>query len=134
MPQLSAAMRTFVNQQRLGVVASVRPAGTPRVSATATLAVWNPGTLVFTASTTRGLVADLLENPAVEVAVVDPLRRLGWRFGGTARLLLSGPTFDRLLAFYRRRGLVAAVEHMVLVQVERIEPLGPLARRRRVGR
>lgn len=116
-------MRTLVNRQRLGFVASVRADGTPRVSAHGTLAAWDRETLVFADIAARGTVADLLENPAVEVAVVDPLLRKGWRFGGTARLLLSGPTFDRLLGFYRRRGVIATAHHMVLVRVERVEPL-----------
>jgi hypothetical protein len=116
-------MRKLVNRQRLGFVASVRSDGTPRVSAHGTLAAWDEETLVFAAIAARGTVADLLERPAVEVAVVDPVRRKGWRFGGTARLLLSGPTFDRLTAFYRKRGVSAEVHHMVLIRVQRVEPL-----------
>jgi uncharacterized protein len=121
--RLTPAMRTLVNRQRLGFVATVRPEGTPRLSAHGTLAVWEPETLVFADIVARGTVSDLLENAAIEVVVVDPLRRKGWRFAGTARLLLSGPTFDRLQAFYRRRGIAALVHHMVLVHVERVEPL-----------
>jgi uncharacterized protein len=120
---LSPAMRRLVNRQRLGFVGSVRGDGTPRVAAHGTLAAWDGETLVFADIAARGTVADLLENPAVEVAVVDPLLRKGWRFTGTARLLLSGPTFDRLTAFYRRRGVHAEVHHMVMVRVERAEPL-----------
>lgn len=116
-------MRALVNRQRLGFVASVGIDGAPHVAAQGSLAVWAHDTLVFADVVSGGTVRNLLENPATEVAVVDPLERRGWRFRGSARLLLSGPTFDRLQRFYRRRGVVTAVQHMVLIQVERIEPL-----------
>ncbi len=123
MPALTPAMRTLVDRQRMAAIATVRADGTPRVGVYGTLASWDGDTLVFADILARGAAGDLLENPAIEVAVVDPLRRKGWRFRGTARLLLSGPTFERLRAFYRRRGVDTEVHHMVLIRVHSAEPL-----------
>jgi predicted pyridoxine 5'-phosphate oxidase superfamily flavin-nucleotide-binding protein len=118
-PLGDAAVRALVERQRLGFVATVGPDGTPGLAPQGTLAVWDDATLVFADIASRDTVHDLLENPACAISVIDPLLRRGYRFEGRARLLLSGPTFDRLLAFYRGKGVHDAIHHMVLVQVER---------------
>jgi hypothetical protein len=58
-----------------------------------------------------------VEVPAVDVTVVDPETGAGYRFIGTARVLLSGPTFDRLRELFAARGLHAEFEHVVFVDV-----------------
>jgi predicted pyridoxine 5'-phosphate oxidase superfamily flavin-nucleotide-binding protein len=68
-------------------------------------------------------VRNLLANPAVEINVVDPVVRKGYRFKGRARILVSGPTFDALAAAYHARGVENDFEHMVIVQVERALPI-----------
>ena len=123
MARLTPAMRFLVDRQRLGFVATVCPDGSPHVSPQGTLAVWNDATLVFADVASPGTVRNLLENPACEISVVDPWARKGYRFRGRARLLLLGPTFDRLLDFYRRRQVDATVRHMVLVDVEEVAPV-----------
>jgi hypothetical protein len=124
---LNDAMKQLVEQQRLGWVATVRGDGAPHLSPEGTLAVWDDDTLVFADIASRETALHLLENPAVEVAVLDPQAGAGWRFRGQARLLLSGPTFDRLAAFYRERGVAGVVHHMVLVGVETASQLAPRA-------
>jgi predicted pyridoxine 5'-phosphate oxidase superfamily flavin-nucleotide-binding protein len=121
--RLTRAMRSLVDRQRLGFVATVCPDGSPHLSPQGTLAVWSDTTLVFADVASRVTVRNLLENPACEIGVVDPWIRKGYRFRGRARLLLLGPTFDRLLDFYRRRQVDVAVRHMVLVDVEEVEPV-----------
>lgn len=122
---LSEAMKQLVEEQRLGWVAAVRDDDAPHLCPESTLAVWDDDTLVFADIASQETVLQLIENPAVEVAVLDPRASAGWRFRGRARLLLSGPTFDRLAAFYRERGVSGVVHHMVLVRVESARPLGP---------
>ena len=36
--------------------------------------------------------------------MVDPFVRKGYRFKGVASILESGPAYDKLLAFYKKRG------------------------------
>jgi hypothetical protein len=121
-PLRDETVRDFVERQRLGFVATVRPDGTPDLAPQGTLAIWDDETLVFADLAAHDTVRHLLENPACTIGVVDPIARQGYRFQGSARLLLSGPTFDRLLDFYRSRGVHEAIHHMVLVQVQRSDP------------
>lgn len=79
--------------------------------------------LAFADLHSPGTVANLLHNPAIEVNVVDPFARKGYRFKGTGTALDAGPTFEAVVAFYRRRGVAGAIRHVVLVAVERAAPL-----------
>ena len=42
---------------------------------------------------------------------------------GDANVLSSGPTFDEVVAFYRKRGVRSPIRHIVLIKVERAVPL-----------
>lgn len=70
-----------------------------------------------------GSIATVRESPAVELNVVDPILRKGYRFKGNATALSSGPTFDEVVAFYRNRGVRSPIRHVALIQVERALPL-----------
>lgn len=122
-PLRDATVRELLHRHRLGFVATVRPDGTPDLAPQGTLAVWDDETLVFADIASHDTVRHLLENPACTVGVVDPIARQGYRFRGHARLLLSGPTFDRLVDFYRGRGVRDEIHHMVLVRVQRSDPI-----------
>lgn len=120
---LSPEMKSCVERQRLGFVATVGPDGAPSISPKGSLAVWDDTTLVFVDVRSPVTVRNLIENPAVEINVVDVMARAGWRFRGRARVLLSGPTFERVRAFYAARGLLRPFEHVVFVGIERVAAL-----------
>lgn len=123
MAVLTAEMKRLVEVQRLGYVATVCPDGTPNLSPKGTTAVWGNDQLVFADIRSPGSIANIRENPAVEVNVVDPIVRTGYRFKGNATVVSSGPTFDEIVAFYRERGVRSPMQHVVLIQVERALPL-----------
>jgi predicted pyridoxine 5'-phosphate oxidase superfamily flavin-nucleotide-binding protein len=118
---LTDAMLQSVVAQRRGTVATTGADGVPRRTTTDTLEIWDESTIVFADAGPQNAASDLLGNPSCAIEVVDPDTHNGFRFVGRARLLLSGPTFDRLLERYRARGLRMPVRHMVMVQVERAE-------------
>ncbi len=120
---LTAEMKRLVEVQRLGYVATVCPDGTPNLSPKGTTAVWDDEHLVFADIHSPGSVANIRQNPTVEVNVVDPIVRKGYRFKGNAEVLSSGSTFDDIVAFYRKRGVSSPIRHVVLVRVERALPL-----------
>ena len=101
---LTAEMKRVVDEQRLGFVATICPDGTPNLSPKGTTAVWDDDHLVFANIRSPGTVANLRQNPSVEVNVVDPFVRRGYRFKGVASILESGALYDRAIAFYRNRG------------------------------
>jgi len=100
---LTADMKRVVEEQRLGFVATVCPDGTPSLSPKGTTAVWDDDHLVFANIRSPGTLANLRRNPNVDVNVVDPFVRKGYRFKGTATILENGPVYERALDFYRQR-------------------------------
>src|SRR5690349_262430 len=104
MGALSADMQRLVRGQKLGYVATVCADGTPNLSPKGTLTVWDDDHLVFLDIRSPVTVANLTERPAVEVNVVDPLARRGYRFKGRATVLAEGALFDEVLARYRADG------------------------------
>jgi predicted pyridoxine 5'-phosphate oxidase superfamily flavin-nucleotide-binding protein len=104
-------------------VATVRPDGTPALSPKGTARVWDDGRLVFLHLHSPGTVANLATNPAVEVNVVDPIRRKGWRFAGRGTVHAGGPVFDEIVAWYARPATAPRAEAVVVIDVERAEEL-----------
>ena len=121
---LTDDMKRVVRQQRLGFVATVCADGTPNLSPKGTTTVWDDDHLVFADICSPATVANLRRNAAVEINVVDPIVRKGYRFAGKARVLTDGPLFEEALTFYRRQGVPVErdgkrrVRSIVLVRVE----------------
>jgi len=119
-------MQRVVREQRLGYVATVCPDGTPNLSPKGTTAVWDDEHLVFLDLCSPGTVANIeAGNRVVEVNVVDPIRRKGYRFKGPAEVHRDGPVFEDVAQRYERergtdRGRINSV---VLVRIERAAPL-----------
>lgn len=123
---LTSDMRRMVREQRLAYVATVCPDGTPSLSPKGTTTVWDDDHLVFADSRSPRTVKNLRANPAVEVNVVDPLSRKGYRFKGTAQVFTEGPRFEEFVAFYEAQGTREArrrIRSVVLVWVTRALPL-----------
>jgi len=118
-------MQRVVREQRLGFVATVCPDGTPNLSPKGTTTVWDDDHLVFADIRSPGTVENLKLNPAVEINVVDAVRRKGYRFKGTAQVLTEGSLFDEMVRFYGETVERAAerVRSIVIVRVERALPL-----------
>jgi predicted pyridoxine 5'-phosphate oxidase superfamily flavin-nucleotide-binding protein len=111
-------MKRVVEEQRLGFVATVCPDGTPNLSPKGTTAVWDDDHLVFANIRSAGTLANLRQNPNVEVNVVDPFVRKGYRFKGVADILESGALYDKAIAFYKQRGSrIDFIREIVLVRV-----------------
>ena len=120
---LTNDMRRVIDEQQLGFIATVCPDGTPNLSPKGTTAVWDDDHLVFADICSPTTIANLCQNSVLEINIVDPLLRKGYRFKGTATILSEGPQFKELLEFYRKRGSTTAKRHIVLVRVQRAAPL-----------
>ena len=121
---LSADMKRVVEEQHLGFVATVCPDGTPNLSPKGTTAVWDDDHLVFANIRSPGTLANLRHNASVEVNVVDPFLRKGYRFKGIASVIESGALYDQAIAFYKNRGSqVSAFREIVLVRVQNAQPI-----------
>jgi predicted pyridoxine 5'-phosphate oxidase superfamily flavin-nucleotide-binding protein len=122
--KLDEAMKRLVRQQALGFVATVCPDGTPNLSPKGTVTVWDDEHLVFLDLRSPGTVQNLDSNPSMEINVVDPILRKGYRFKGDARVVGEGE-LDKILEFYKRERGVARerVRGAVLMQVRDAAPL-----------
>jgi predicted pyridoxine 5'-phosphate oxidase superfamily flavin-nucleotide-binding protein len=123
--RLDDDMRRVVREQSLGFVATVCPDGTPNLSPKGTTIVWDDEHLAFLHIHSPGTVANLTANPAIEINVVDPIVRKGYRFTGHAEVLTNGELHARILDYFRReRGTdIARVQAVVVVRVDRAAPL-----------
>jgi predicted pyridoxine 5'-phosphate oxidase superfamily flavin-nucleotide-binding protein len=120
---LNDDMKRVVSQQRLAFVATVCADNTPNLSPKGTIAVWDDDHLVFANIRSPQTMANLRENSSVEINVVDPMVRKGYRFKGTATILDAGTEYEKVTAFFAARGVSNRLQEIVVVAVERAIPV-----------
>jgi predicted pyridoxine 5'-phosphate oxidase superfamily flavin-nucleotide-binding protein len=123
---MTADMQRVVMEQSLGFVATVTPDGRPNLSPKGTTTVWDANRLVFADVASPHTVANLAKNPHVEVNVVDPILRKGYRFAGTGVAYTDGDMFERGIAVLRERGITTARERIRSIVVIDVESAAPL--------
>jgi uncharacterized protein len=106
-------MQRIVLEQRLGFVATVTADGRPNLSPKGTTTLWGEDRLVFADLASPGTIENLATNPHIEVNVVDPIVRKGFRFKGTAAVYTSGQMFDRGLQILQDHGSTTATRDRV---------------------
>ena len=128
--KLTADMKRIVAEQRLAFVATVCADGTPNLSPKGTIAVWDDGHLVFADIRSPGTISNIKKNPSVEINVVDPFSRKGYRFKGIAEVIADGERFQEIISFYRGRWVDTSksttepkILRFVLVKIETVLPL-----------
>ena len=115
---ISEEIKNFVNSQKLGYVATVSNDGTPNLSPKGTIVVMNESTLVFADIRSPQTIQNLQNNPSVEINVVDPFQRLGYRFKGECKIINEGQEFDKILDYYENVGIKSKINSVVIVDVE----------------
>ena len=121
---LTDDMKRVVSEQRLGFVATVCADGTPNLSPKGPTTVWDDDHLVCANIRSPGTLTNLRQNPSVEVNVVDPFVRKGYRFKGVASILESGPLYEQALRFYEQRGSrVSLIREIVIIRVASVQPI-----------
>jgi predicted pyridoxine 5'-phosphate oxidase superfamily flavin-nucleotide-binding protein len=113
-------MQRVVLEQRLGFVATVTPDGAPNLSPKGTTTVLDSSHLMFADIASPGTVENLTSNPRVEINVVDPIVRKGYRFRGNATAYTTGAMFDRGVARLRELGSKIRAERVrsiVIVEI-----------------
>lgn len=127
MQEISSSIEKFLDEQKLGFVATASAKGIPNVSPKGTIIVWDKTTLAFADIRSPNTMKNLEENPNLEINSIDPLLRKGFRFKGTGTILKEGPKYDELLNDYRKRGIKSPIGAIVLVNVSEIsEVISPL--------
>jgi hypothetical protein len=124
--ELTADMQRVVLEQRLGFVATVTREGRPNLSPKGTTTVWDAEHLMFADIVSPGTVENIAGNPNVEVNVVDPIARRGYRFKGVAVVYTRGPMFDRGLAVLQAQGSSLTPERVRSIVVIEVTDAAPL--------
>ena len=107
----------FLNLQKLGYVATVSSDGKPNISPKGTIIGWSSKTLAFADIRSPDTMKNLIDNPNVEINVIDPLLRKGYLFQGTSRILQDGTLYQEILNHYRENGIKSPINSIVLVDV-----------------
>ena len=115
---ISEEIKNFVNSQKLGYVATVSKDGTPNLSPKGTIVVMNRSTLVFADIRSPQTIENLQDNHSVEINVVDPFQRLGYRFKGDGKIINEGSEFDKILDYYANAGIKSKISSVVVVDVK----------------
>ena len=124
---ITEKIRKFVSQQKLGFVATVSPNGTPNLSPKGTISVLDENTLVFANIRSPQTIENLEKNPSVEINIVDPFSRRGYRFKGIAKIISDGEEYKKILLSYKQNGIKTTIKSIVMVNVKQIlEVTSPL--------
>lgn len=122
MPNITTEIANLLSEQKLGYVATINPDNTPNLSPKGTIIPWDDG-LAFADIKSPQTISNLKENPSVEINVVDPLARKGFRFKGTASLLSQGEEYQKILSHYKEQGIKSKIGIIVLVKIKTIKPI-----------
>ncbi len=109
-------MKNLLSKQKLGFVATVSPDSTPNLSPKGTIIVWN-NDLIFADIKSPNTIANLKKNPSIEINVVDPLIRRGYRFKGEGKIISEGDEFQKIITHYKNEGIKSEIKSIVLVKV-----------------
>lgn len=112
-------MRRVVDEQKTAFIATVNADGTPNLSPRGTIAVWDDDHLVFADIRSPNTTRNLRERPGVEINVIDPILRKGYRFKGRAEVRAPD---GEALRFFEDWGLEDAsgrVRAVIVVAVEK---------------
>jgi predicted pyridoxine 5'-phosphate oxidase superfamily flavin-nucleotide-binding protein len=124
--KLTTDMQRVVREQSLGFVATVTPDGRPNLSPKGTTTVFDDEHLMFADVASPATVRNLATNPNVEVNVVDPIVRKGYRFKGTAVAYTNGPTYEQGLTVLRERGSTTPRERIRSIVVIEVTDAAPI--------
>ena len=114
---ITKEIKDFLNLQKLGYVATVSSDGKPNISPKGTIIGWSSETLAFADIRSPDTMKNLIDNPDVEINVIDPLLRKGYLFQGKARILQDGALYQEILNHYRQNGIKSPINSIVRVDV-----------------
>ena len=123
MVAITEEIKIFVNFQKLGYVATVSSDNTPNLSPKGTIMILNESHLAFADIQSPKTVENIRHNPSIEINVVDPFSRRGYRFKGTAEVVSSGDKFNKIILYYKTSGVKSSIKSVILVKIEKLSEI-----------
>ena len=124
-PQLiNEDMRAIIEGQHLCFAATVSPDGRPNLSPKGTIRVWDEAHVFFCDIASPNTRSNLERNPWIELNIVDPLSRRGYRFLGKATLHRDDDVYRQAnQRIFAEEGALYPVHAVILIRVEQALPL-----------
>ena len=120
-------IRKFLSEQKLGFVATVSADGTPNLSPKGTIIAWDKDILSFANIRSPQTMKNLKNNNSIEINIIDPFCRKGYRFKGIAEIITSGSKYNKIISHYKISGVKNPIKSIVLVKVKQMnEVVSPL--------
>ena len=120
MTHITSEIKTFLDTQKLGYVATVSSDGKPNISPKGTIIPWSENLLAFADIRSPDTMVNLENNPFVEINVIDPLSRKGYLFAGTGKIIKDDSLYGEILNHYRTNGIQSPINSIVLVSISSI--------------
>jgi len=117
---ISNEIRSFVNFQKLGYVATVSSDNSANLSPKGTIIAIDESHLAFADIRSPQTIENLRHNSSIEINVVDPIRRKGFRFKGEGQIISEGTRFSEILEQYKRNGIKSKINTIVVVTVNKL--------------
>ena len=118
MTEFNDEIRNFVNFQKLGYVATISSDGSPNLSPKGTIAILDDSRLIFANIRSPQTIENLTKNPSIEINVIDPFSRMGYRFKGMANILSDGDDFKKILDYFEKKGIKSKISDIITVDVK----------------
>ena len=118
---LTSEIQDYLNRLKLGFVATISPDNTPNVSPKGTIIAWGDEHLVFADIKSPQTMKNLEHNPSIEINVVDPLLRKGYRFKGVAKIIRDGDEFSKIVTHYKENGIKSEIISIVKIKLDSIK-------------
>lgn len=120
MAVISDEVAEFVQNERLGYVATVSPDCKPNLSPKGSVIRSGPESLAFAEIRSPDTIENIESNDAVEVSVISPIIRRGYMFSGRGHVHKDGALFDDLVKKFRGMGIQSPINAVVVIDVEHI--------------
>jgi len=123
---LTNDMKAVLTAQKLCYAATVSPEGKPAVSPKG-VRILDDSTLFLCDMNSPNTVKNLLQNPNIELNVVDGLSRRGYRFRGLASIHRDDDVFHRLVESVHKEGIKYPINSIILIRLSEVcELISPL--------
>lgn len=117
-------MRAIIEGQHLCYAATVSPDSRPNLSPKGTIRVWDQTHIFFCDIDSPNTRSNLKSNPWIELNVVDPLSRRGYRFMGKAAMHNGDEVFrEATQRVFAEEESTYPVQNVVLIEIERALPI-----------
>jgi len=120
---ITPEIKELLHQQKLGFVATVSPDNTPNVSPKGTITAWGDDYLIFADIKSPQTMTNLEKNSSVEINVVDPIGRRGYRFKGRSTILRDGEEFSKMIEHYKESGIKSKINAIVKIKVDSVKEI-----------